>query len=76
MYSHCTYMTRFNFRINEADLEKIKKRAKKERISTSGYIKRQVLTELENYPNLSSGNWWDNPEQIIKKIEEAKKKIK
>lgn len=64
MYILCMGMKRFNFWIDDLDLKKIKEEAKKERLSISKFIQKKTLSEIDKSPNITTGNWWDNPNKI------------
>jgi len=55
---------------DDSDIKKIKQRAKLARQSTSQFILKKALAT----PNISTGDWWDNSDEIIQAIKELKKK--
>lgn len=61
--------------LDELEKKKIKKRAEREGRSINSYIKHQ-LKQAESEPNISTGNWWDDPTEIKQMLEELRKKIK
>jgi len=62
----------FLLRFEAEEIEKLKKKAKKENRSVNSYVKNK-LKQIEASPNISLGNWWDNPEALRKLIREARK---
>lgn len=56
----------------DTEIEQIKQKAKKERQSASQFLLKRALDS----PNLASGDWWDNPEDIREAIKQIAKKKK
>lgn len=63
---------RFNIWAEESEIKKIKAKAKKERRSTNQFILNRALKT----PNISTGDWWDDAEEIIQAIREVKEEEK
>lgn len=67
---------RFNLWLENNEIEKLKREAKKEKLSVNSYIKNRMLSEIQKTPNLYFNNWWDSPTEINEFLEKLKEKRK